>query len=96
MANGIIVAGALRKKLIDAKISHETIQVQLHGDYKGIYSMKNGMISTNGYHEAIKVEDTVFDNLNPKGIDYKQWVDDLGISDPLYENDFKITTTKCP
>ena len=58
--------------------------------------MKNGIISTNGYHEAIKVGDTVFDNLNSQGIDYKQWADGFGINEPFHKNDFQITTKKCP
>jgi len=29
------------------------------------------------FHEAIKVGDTVFDNLNPDGIKYDDWLNDL-------------------
>lgn len=28
-------------------------------------------IATNGHHEAVKVGDTVFDNMNPSGINYQ-------------------------
>jgi hypothetical protein len=43
-----------------------------------IWSDKHGVISTTGEHYAVKVGDTVYDNLNPKGIPYREWVDDLG------------------
>ena len=42
-----------------------------------IESKKNGIIGETGFHEAIKVGDTVFDNLNPDGIKYDDWLDDL-------------------
>lgn len=36
------------------------------------------MISKNGKHWPIKVNDTVFDNLHPNGIPYAEWYEDLG------------------
>ena len=42
-----------------------------------IESKKNGIIGETGFHEAIKVGDTVFDNLNPDGIKYDDWLNDL-------------------
>ena len=31
-----------------------------------------------GKHYAIKVDDVIYDNLNPKGIGYNEWLSDLG------------------
>ena len=42
-----------------------------------IESKKNGIIGETKFHEAIKVGDTVFDNLNPDGIKYDDWLNDL-------------------
>ena len=36
-------------------------------------------ISTNGYHEAVQVGDTVFDNINPNGISFQDWLNDLNV-----------------
>lgn len=44
-----------------------------------LYSTKYGNISNNGIHEGIKVEDTMYDNLNPNGINYNEWLEDLGV-----------------
>ncbi len=46
-----------------------------------IWSSKFGTISTNGIHHAIRVGDTIYDNLNPTGIKYGEWLYDLGISE---------------
>lgn len=44
-----------------------------------LYSTKYGNISNSGIHEGIKVEDTMYDNLNPNGINYNEWLEDLGV-----------------
>ncbi len=44
-----------------------------------IWSNKFGLISENGNHYAIKIDDMIFDNLNSQGVNYDEWVDDLGI-----------------
>ncbi len=44
-----------------------------------IWSDAFGVISENGKHYAIKVGDTIFDNLNSTGVNYKKWLKDLGI-----------------
>ena len=46
-----------------------------------IWSSKFGTISTNGIYHAIRVGDTIYDNLNPTGIKYGEWLYDLGISE---------------
>ncbi|WP_407934250.1 papain fold toxin domain-containing protein [Capnocytophaga gingivalis] len=42
-----------------------------------VRSKKNDTIGVNYYHQGIKVGDTIFDNLNPNGIKYDDWLDDL-------------------
>ncbi len=35
-------------------------------------------IATNGLHQAILKDGIVFDNLRPNGINYSDWINDLG------------------
>lgn len=79
-------ANSLEEKMKANNISGEKIEVTSSGKY--CISDENGMISKNGKHWAIKVNDTVFDNLHPNGIPYTEWYEDLG--GDLY-NFFNIT-----
>lgn len=69
-------ANSLEEKMKANNISGEKIEVTSSGKY--CISDENGMISKNGKHWAIKVNDTVFDNLHPNGIPYAEWYEDLG------------------
>lgn len=69
-------ANSLEEKMKSNNISGEKIEVTSSGKY--CISDENGMISKNGKHWAIKVNDTVFDNLHPNGIPYAEWYEDLG------------------
>ena len=44
-----------------------------------LYSTKYGNISTNKIHEGIKVNDIIYDNMNPNGMNYNEWLEDLGV-----------------
>ena len=71
------------------EISGERIQVK--SETGRIYSDKyGGVISTNGDHVAIKIGDKVYDNLTSEGMNYDDWLVDLGIKDIPWE--FKITS----
>lgn len=56
-------ADEMERLMIENDISGERITVQSKTDY--IWSDNYGVISENGNHYAIRVEDTIFDNLNP-------------------------------
>ena len=43
-----------------------------------IYSDRYGLISTNGIHQGVKVGDLIYDNLSTGGINYNEWLSDLG------------------
>lgn len=66
----------------------------IHGEFLDItsstpflYSDSLGKpITTNGKHYAVKVGSKVFDNLNPKGISYQAWENDLGGENGLFLN----------
>lgn len=74
-------AAAFKKILQENGI--EGAEVILKSDTGRIWSESLGkVISTNGDHVGIKVGDLIFDNLNPKGIPYKKWLDDLGADFP--------------
>jgi len=49
-----------------------------------IYSISKKIISSDGWHAAVKVGELVFDNLNPDGIPFSEWADDFSINDPEY------------
>ncbi len=74
-------AASLKDLMMKNNLKGELIDVITNsnkGMSANIWSDKLGKnISTNGTHQAIKVGDTVFDNLNPKGIDFKKWTQDL-------------------
>lgn len=44
-----------------------------------VISKKNGIIGDRGFHQAIQVDDVVFDNLNSKGENFKDWINDLDL-----------------
>jgi hypothetical protein len=66
------------------------------GMYGHIWSDRLGeLIAHNGRHRAVRIDDTVFDNHNPKGTPFEEWRRDLvspGFPDPgtipLQETDF--------
>lgn len=82
-------ADALEDGMRENGISGERLKVE--SDF-GIYSDKAGkVIGETGYHDAIKIGDKVYDNMTPEGMNYADWLKDLGIGldpniscDPLY------------
>ena len=76
-------AASLKKQMKKAGIEGEHIRIDSRARYmpSKSYPLHNGNISENYFHEAIKVGDTIFDNIHHKGIDYKVWLDDLEIDE---------------
>ncbi|EKW1657711.1 RHS repeat-associated core domain-containing protein, partial [Citrobacter freundii] len=74
-------AEALKNKMQKAGINGEHLiidTINKNGAFGNIWSDRVGKnIATNGHHEAIKVGDTIFDNMNPSGIKYDDWLNDL-------------------
>ncbi|MDE6408275.1 MAG: hypothetical protein K2K48_06805 [Anaeroplasmataceae bacterium] len=57
-------------------------RIELNSKYSDfIYSDRFGTISNNGYHTGIKIDNIVYDNLYPEGINYYDWLTDLGFTD---------------
>ena len=71
-------ANDLKSKMKDAGIDGEHIRIQ-NVSAPNVISKKNGIIGTTGFHEGIKVGDTVFDNLNIDGVKFDDWIDDLDL-----------------
>lgn len=71
-------ADALENKMKVNGISGERIKVTPNTGYNYIYSNEFDTISYNGYHYGIKVDNYVFDNLHPQGVEYSKWLEDLG------------------
>jgi len=72
-------ADAMEQKMKEAGVEGERIRV--NSDHN-IYSDKAGeVIGSNGYHDAVKVGDTVYDNMNPGGMPFNEWLKDLGIGE---------------
>lgn len=73
-------ADELEKLMQKNNIPGERILIQNEvSDY--ILSNQHGIISENGIHEAIRINNIVFDNMNSNGINYDDWLFDLGVSD---------------
>jgi len=70
-------ADSLEQKMKDVGVKGERIKVNSKAN---IYSDKNGLIG-NDFHDAIKVGDRVFDNMNPDGVPFTEWAKDLGIGE---------------
>lgn len=62
------MADKIEKLMKEKELPGERINIKSDTGY--IWSDEYGSISENGYHHAIKVDDTVFDNLYPEGISY--------------------------
>jgi len=76
-------AAGLRDALEAEGISGTTLRVQARNadgsrSLANVWSDQAGAnISQNGFHEAIQLGDTVFDNMNPQGIAREAWEADL-------------------
>ena len=71
---------AIVKALKKEGLSGEVIDLISNGSGipGGIYSDRfGGFISTNGKHRAVPIGGLVFDNHNPSGTPYQNWIDDL-------------------
>jgi hypothetical protein len=83
-------AGALEAGLKKNGIAGQRINIK--SSTGQIYSDKLGRgVTDNGEHAAIRVGDTVYDNLNPKGVPYKEWADDLALDDPFFRQYFDLS-----
>ena len=73
------IVNAMKQKGLNGEILDiRTISRQGQPSYHNIYSDSLGRnISTNGTHRAVRVGNTVFDNLHPNGIPFDQWLNDL-------------------
>jgi hypothetical protein len=68
----------LKSKMKAEGIVGEHIRIQ-NVSAPNVISKKNGVIGDTGFHEGIKVGDTVFDNLNTSGIKFDDWINDLDL-----------------
>ncbi len=80
-------ADSLKSKMKQQNFEGEHIRIDSRTDFmpSESYDLHNGNISENGFHEAIKVGDTIFDNLHPEGVKYDWWIKDLDIVDLINE-----------
>lgn len=81
-------ADELERLMKEKEIAGERVSIHSESDY--ILSDKYGLISENGWHYAIKVGDIIFDNLNPEGVNYDDWLWDLGIPETPASFDIHI------
>ena len=71
------IVAALKKKGLKGQVL-DVVTTSDKGMAANIWSDKMGMnISTNGKHRAVFFENKVYDNLNPNGIDFGSWKNDL-------------------
>jgi hypothetical protein len=85
-------ARSVMKSLQDKGIRGELIEVRARGgrDFIAADRFRGGSVSItqNGTHQAVRVGDTVFDNLSPDGIHVNQFLNDLHAIDGV---DFRFT-----
>ena len=67
-------------------IAGKVLQVKTNVANQNIFSSlyTDAAISVNGFHQAIQVGDTVFDNMNPNGVDYNLWYNSLAAINGFY------------
>lgn len=71
-------ADAIVKAMKEKGYCGEIIDIQARGNRPLIYSDRAGkVISEDGTHRAVRIGDTVFDNHNPNGLSFDDWVNDL-------------------
>jgi hypothetical protein len=72
-------ANALKKAMQSNNISGKFLEVKTNTSNEFIFSSlhPNQAISETGLHVAIRVGDTVFDNVNYNGVDYNSWRNSL-------------------
>lgn len=75
-------ADQLENAMKENNIPGERIEIKSGSKY--IYSDEFGTISSNSKHVGIKVNDIIFDNLHPNGINYSDWLYDIGYYDTPY------------
>ncbi len=84
MENGMRINSISGEKLIVKSINTDYIWSDIYGD----------IITKNGTHYAVLIDDMVYDNLNPLGVNYSSWLADLGILE--YSSLFDITNIPIP
>jgi Papain fold toxin 2 len=74
-------AKSLKSSLVQKSVSGTAIRLEKQG--RTIVDISANRIVGSDLHDAIRVGDTVFDNLNPKGIPYAKWRSSLRFLDDL-------------
>ena len=70
---------AFTRELDKRGISYEVIKVEPNHPNAGIFSDKyQGIIGETGYHYCVRVGDVVYDNLTTEGMNFTEWINDLG------------------
>ena len=70
---------AFTRELDKRGISYEVIKVEPNHPNAGIFSDKyQGIIGETGYHYGVRVGDVVYDNLTTEGMNFTEWINDLG------------------
>ena len=80
-----VFAVKYEKLLLDNKVKGKRLCVKSSGA-PFVGSLKHGIISGNNQHFAVQVGDLVFDNINPNGISFSKWADDLGVNEGIGVN----------
>jgi RHS repeat-associated protein len=71
-------ASRMQDRLVERGVAGERIRINM-GPRTNPYSNKYGSLGgTGSFHEAIRVGDTVFDNVRPGGVPLAEFVDDMG------------------
>jgi len=76
---------AFTRELDKRGINYEIIKVESNYPKAGIFSDKyRGIIGETGYHYGVRVGDVVYDNLTTEGMNFFEWINDLGGSQYIH------------
>lgn len=77
--NCVEFKNAFTKELDKLGIDYEVIKVEANYEGAGIYSDRYGnIIGETGFHYGVKIEGIVYDNLMTEGMNFTEWINDLG------------------
>ncbi len=87
-------AEILAERLDEEGIEHDKIKVESR---YGIYSDKAKELIGNGFHYGIRVGNKIYDNMTLEGIEFSEWLEDLGLtSQPKEIIDWRIVDVILP
>lgn len=84
-----VFAKSLADQLDQVGIDYKIIRVD--SEY-GVYSDKACDTIGNGYHYGIQIGNNVYDNMTPQGMNFNEWIHDLGLDKGINDIEWNYTS----